>query len=527
MGFDFSTQQIKAIVVNQNLDIIKEVAVKFDDIQKYKTNGGCHICEDGLVVTSPTIMWVEALDILLANLKQENFDFSAIQSLSGAGQQHGSVYWKLGAEKKLQDLNPALSLQEQLSDCFTIENSPIWMDSSTTVQCQQLENVAGGAQALADVTGSRAYERFTGNQILKVIQNSPEAYKNSERISLVSSFGACLFRGAYCSIDESDGSGMNLMNIKTRKWEESLINACSADLADKLGDPVPSITVQGPISNYYVEKYGFPSSCQVVSFTGDNPASLAGMRLGGGDLAVSLGSSDVLFLWLKNPITKTEGHVFVNPVDTAAYMALLCFKNGSLTREAIRDKHASNGWDEFNQLLTEQPMGNNGKIGFYYTITEIVPSNVEGCYYFDEADKPVDDLSAAEHVRGVIEGQFLSRRIHAEDMGFELGESCRILATGGASNNQTILQVLSDVFNAPVYTQDTANSASLGGAMLAMHAVNVSVDGISYQDRLKAAEPFKLLTSPQNGSKELYDGMAARYRKLEQKAIEIYNKKTG
>lgn len=29
----------------------------------------------------------------------------------------------------------------------------------------------------------------------------------------------------------------------------------------------------------------------------------------------------------------------------------------------------------------------------------------------------------------------------------------RIIATGGASNNNTILQILSDVFNAPVYTQ--------------------------------------------------------------------------
>ncbi len=33
------------------------------------------------------------------------------------------------------------------------------------------------------------------------------------------------------------------------------------------------------------------------------------------------------------------------------------------------------------------------------------------------------------------------------------GEGCRILATGGASNNKAILQVMSDVFNADVYIQ--------------------------------------------------------------------------
>ncbi|KAF7245755.1 Xylulose kinase [Varanus komodoensis] len=45
----------------------------------------------------------------------------------------------------------------------------------------------------------------------------------------------------------------------------------------------------------------------------------------------------------------------------------------------------------------------------------------------------------------------------------------RILATGGASYNKAILQVLSDVFNAPVYTIDTTNSACLGSAYRAIH----------------------------------------------------------
>ena len=43
-------------------------------------------------------------------------------------------------------------------------DSPVWMDSSTTAECRKLEEAVGGAQRLADITGSRAYERFTGNQ---------------------------------------------------------------------------------------------------------------------------------------------------------------------------------------------------------------------------------------------------------------------------------------------------------------------------------------------------------------------------
>ena len=101
------------------------------------------------------------------------------------------------------------------------------------------------------------------------------------------------------------------------------------------------------------------------------------------------------------------------------------FKNGSLTREAIRGKHASDDWTEFERLLDETQIGNNGNIGLYYTICEIVPDNVEGCYYFDADDRLLDDFSAAVHVRALVEGQFLARRIHAEDMGFKFGTICQ------------------------------------------------------------------------------------------------------
>lgn len=50
--------------------------------------------------------------------------------------------------------------------------APIWQDSSTAQECKNLEEAIGGPQALADLTGSRAYERFTGNQIAKVRANN-------------------------------------------------------------------------------------------------------------------------------------------------------------------------------------------------------------------------------------------------------------------------------------------------------------------------------------------------------------------
>lgn len=52
----------------------------------------------------------------------------------------------------------------------------------------------------------------------------------------------------------------------------------------------------------------------------------------------------------------------------------------------------------------------------------------------------------------MIEGQFLARRAYGEDVGLDL-KGGRVIATGGASSNKNVLQVLADVFNKPVYVQ--------------------------------------------------------------------------
>lgn len=60
------------------------------------------------------------------------------------------------------------------------------MDSSTTAECAELEAATGGPANVAHITGSRAYERFTGNQISKIAKHDPHAYAETERIALVS-----------------------------------------------------------------------------------------------------------------------------------------------------------------------------------------------------------------------------------------------------------------------------------------------------------------------------------------------------
>ncbi|KAL2340061.1 hypothetical protein Fmac_008001 [Flemingia macrophylla] len=544
LGFDSSTQSLKATVLDSNLNIVTSELVHFDsDLPHYRTKDGVYRDPSGSGrIVSPTLMWVEALDLMLQKLLKSKFDFSKVAAVSGSGQQHGSVYWKNGSSQILSSLDPKRPLLDQLENAFSIRESPIWMDCSTTAECRAIEKACGGALELARITGSRAYERFTGPQIKKIFDTQPEIYDSTERISLVSSFMASLFAGAYAAIDHTDGAGMNLMDIKEKAWSKVALEATAPALESKLGDLAPAYAVAGNIAPYFIERYHFNKNCLAVQWSGDNPNSLAGLTLNTpGDLAISLGTSDTVFMITKDPNPGLEGHVLPNPVDAEGYMVMLVYKNGSLTREGavvvtlyVRDRYAEKSWDIFNKFLQQTQPLNGGKLGFYYKEHEILPPLPVGFHRYvieNFSDTPdglgereAEEFDPPSEVRALIEGQFLSMRAHAERFGMPSPPN-RIIATGGASANHSILSSIASIFGCDVYTVQRPDSASLGAALRAAHGWLCNKKGsfltISdmYMDKLpKTSLSCKLSASA--GDQEL----VSKYLSIMKKRIEIENR---
>ncbi|KAJ7397714.1 hypothetical protein BTVI_132774 [Pitangus sulphuratus] len=255
---------LKVIAIDEQLRVIYEDNVHFDkDLPEYKTQGGVYIHSDRLTVTSPVLMWVKALDMILEKMKSSGFNFSQVRALSGAG--------------------------------------------------------------------------------------------------------------------------------------------------------------QGTISPYYSQRYGFSPDCKIVAFTGDNPGEMINCVKSSEYGYISLGTSDTLFLWIQEPTPALEGHILCNPVDSQTYMALLCFKNGSLMRERIRDDCASGSWDEFSKALSSTVAGNNGNLGFYFDVMEITPEAV-GIHRFNRDNQKVPGFPKEVEIRALIEGQFMAKRIHAEKLGYKVLE---------------------------------------------------------------------------------------------------------
>ena len=101
------------------------------------------------------------------------------------------------AEGGLARLDASRSLPAQIAPMLSRAVAPVWLDTSTTAQCREITDAVGGPALLAQRTGSRAFERFTGPQIRKFAMQDPAGYAATERVHLVSSFLTSLLVGGH------------------------------------------------------------------------------------------------------------------------------------------------------------------------------------------------------------------------------------------------------------------------------------------------------------------------------------------
>jgi xylulokinase len=503
---DSSTQSLSAVVIDlDKRKVVYEKSLNFDQaLPQFKTKNGVLASRDPLVKHGSPLLWAAALDLLFAQMKKDRLALGEILAVSGSGQQHGSVYLNEKADAALANLDPKKSLVENLDGVFARKTSPIWMDSSTAKECAEIRKKLGGIKFTASRTGSDTFERFTGPQIRKFCKTEPKAYEKTAHIALVSSFMASLLAGKIAPIDFGDGAGMNLMDIRRKNWNHDALKATAPGLVKKLPPLAPSGQVIGPVSSYFVKKFGLNAEAVATVWTGDNPASVIGLGLvKPGQVAISLGTSDTFFGTMQKCVTDEngEGHVFGSP--TGDYMTLICFKNGSLAREKIRELYKIPDWKKFGELVAQTPPGNHGGILLPWFEAEIVPRvNQPGVHRFD-----LDEKNAAANCRAIFEAQMLSMRLHSQWMQVATEQ---IFVTGGASNNRALLQVLADVMNCSVLRIEISKSAALGAALQAAHGWLAAAGKNPKWDKLVAG-----FTAPVPGSEIRPDKPAAKiYEKL-------------
>lgn len=511
------TDAITGIVVESNLKLIHEAKVDFDaDLSTYGIEKGVLTNPAEGEVFAPPAMWLDAIDLVLSRLREAGLDFNRVKGLSGAGMQHGTVFWSRDASALLSNLDSGKSLKEQLeTGAFAHDMSPNWQDASTQKQCDAFDAELGDAETLAEVTGSKAHHRFSGPQILRYREKYPEHYEATERISLVSSFLASVFLGGFAPIDIADVTGMNLWNIKKGAWDERLLALAAGgkhgveELKKKLGDvPEDGGKAFGCISDYFVGRYGFPKDCQIIPTTGDNPSTILALPLRASDAMVSLGTSTTFLMSTPQYKPDPAYHFMNHPTTSGLYMFMLCYKNGGLAREQIRDQlSSSKDWDQFNSAATSTPPlsqkspSDPQRLGLYFPRPEIVPNLPAGQWrytYNPQSHNLTATASSSDFItddaRTIIESQFLSLRLRSQPLVHsakdpQTGQLLppqprRVYLVGGGSANPAIAQIAGQVLGGVegVYKLDIGgNACALGAAYKAVWGCERKSDGGGYQ----------------------------------------------
>ncbi|RYD41493.1 MAG: hypothetical protein EOP85_12620 [Verrucomicrobiaceae bacterium] len=174
----------------------------------------------------------------------------------------------------------------------------------------------------------------------------------------------------------------------------------------------------------------------------------------------------------------------------------------------MRDKLGLD-WSAFDRealAATADEAGKNIMLPFFGP--EITPRHdftgpvLEGSAEFVSGGNP------ALQVRALLEGQFLNMRLHSQWMGVKAE---RIRLTGGASKNDGIAQLVSDIFQAPVQRLDVSNSAALGAALVAAAAAGHDLPAL--QEVFCQEAPGATL-QPDSALADTYGNALARFKKL-------------
>lgn len=572
LGFDLSTQQLKgrshnipgllvspfvsspvfrtlltvfsAIVVASDLSIVAQTKVDFDaDFgSKYGLTKGVLVNDDEGEVYAPVAMFLEAIDLVfkrLHDLSNGPDVLSRIRAISGSCQQHGSVYWSEGAAEQLAALQTTASssdkkdaaLVDRLAQSFSRPWAPNWQDHSTQDECDQFDarlaqtdSKEDGPHRLAEVTGSAAHHRFTGTQIMRIRRKWPDVYAKTARISLVSSFAASVLLGSLAPMDISDVCGMDLWDIPHQQWSEPLLELTAgagasgaADLRQKLGEVrIDGGGSMGSIASYFVQRYGVSAECQIAPFTGDNPATILALPLRPLDAIVSLGTSTTFLMVTPHYKPDPSYHFFNHPTTPGQYMFMLCYKNGGLAREKVRDTlppapAGGDQWANFNKAVLDTPVlglsggdSDKAKLGLYFYINEIVPNIPAGTWRYtcnaadgsDLAPATEAATSSEQDARTIVESQALSMRLRSQPLVHDQpgatadaprlpAQPRRIYLVGGGSLNPAIAQVLGEVLGGAegVYRLDVGgNACALGGAYKALWSVERTSEHETFDD---------------------------------------------
>ena len=492
LGIDVGTSGTKTLAIDETGKILATASAEYP----------CSHPRPGWSEQDPELWWEATKETVSRVLEKGGLKASDVAGVGLSGQMHGSVF--LDGEGKV--IRPAL----------------LWNDQRTAAECVEIEERAGGREALIRMVANPALTGFTAPKLLWVRRHEPASWERVRQVLLPKDYIRYRLSGTYAT-EVSDASGTLMLDVANRRWSAELLGRLGIDPAI-LPACFESPEISSKVSALGAKATGLAVGTPVVGGGGDQPAGAVGNGIvRKGVVSATMGTSGVVFAHADelgfDPLGRLQrgchavpGAWHVMGVVLSAGGSFQWFRNELGKAEVARAKEL--GVDPYFVLTDEAAVVGPGAEGLFflpYLTGERTP-------HFDPDAKGAWVGLTVRHgrshmIRSVLEGATYAMRDSLElirEMGVDIEQ---IRLSGGGARNALWQQIQADIYGHDVHTLNSTEGPAFGVALLAQ----VGTGGFStVPEACDATIRLAEQTRVDPKVKELYGRGYAIYRQLYQ-----------
>lgn len=435
IGIDTSTTATKAVLIDE------AGAVAGIGVAEY----GYDIPRPLWSEQRPELWWDATVTAVRSVLGSTGVSGRDVAAIGLTGQMHGLVL--LDASDAV--LRPAI----------------LWNDQRTGEACDEIRRTLGPERLIA-ITGNDALPGFTAPKLVWVRDHEPDIWSRVAHVLLPKDYVRLRLTGVH-ALDKADGAGTLLFDLRARDWSPVMLDALGIDPA-WMPPTFEGPEVTGTVTSEAAAATGLSAGTPVVAGGGDQSANAVGVgAVSVGTVALSLGTSGVVFASTDSPLTDPAGqvHAFCHAVPGRWHlMTVMLSAAGSL--RWFRDALAPGV--EFGDLVNAAaavPAGSDGLLFLPYLTGERSPHPdplARGAFVGLTVTHDRTHLT-----RAVLEGVAFGLRDGLDQMiGAGMPAPAQVRASGGGTASPLWRQILADVLGAELATVSTTEGAAYGAGLL-------------------------------------------------------------
>ena len=440
LAIDAGTTSSRAILFDKNGKINGVAQYEFNQIFP-KESWVEHDAEE---------IWDTQLKAINDVLNNSNIDINQIDSIGITNQRETTVIWDKKTGKP-------------------VFNAIVWQDRRTADFCKELIK-EGKDKVILDKTGLVIDAYFSGTKIKWILDKEEEYRSKANQGELI--FGTIdtwliwnLTKGEYHVTDPSNASRTLLYNIHDDKWDEELLSIFNVpkNMLPKVIDS-SSLVVK-------TDKSLFGDSIPISGIAGDQQASLFGqLCLNPGDVKNTYGTGCFCVMNTGDKVVKSKNKMLstigwrINGKITYALEGSV-FVAGALV-QWLRDKlEIISESSDIEELA--KTVDTNGGITFIPALSGL------GAPYWDPfAQGAVFGLNRGTEKGHIARAALESIALRTRDIIIEMQKDAEIefknlKVDGGASNNDLLMQIQSNLLGNKVVRPKTTETTAIGVAFMA------------------------------------------------------------